>query len=501
MTLQDGLLSFQIKETIFLSSDKAGIGELKELELVPDVEIIENQKEVSITGCLQLHGKYEPVRGTAEESDGGADTLIAAMKFTPYQVDRREGGLFGSDEELAHRIPLNITIPSNRVKDIQEIYAIVDSFDYQLASPNRLVIEAELKIAGIAPADDAKQTEPEWEFVHVAQDQQDAENPSLDDIERKLSQLEQQIARKENEQQESAADLPEPYVKPYVVGYEQPSHEQPSQKQPATWKPSHFPPTYQPPAHLAETLQSQSYQPASYQPDAAESRQRFGDVSSEQEEAQHQTVSYRADETWESRNVTDDVQEESFAERETAGQVEQTEEPSAAESEEPAEQEVVSAVNEPEESSLEEETPAAVDAQQADESENAVETEKEMRVAIGSKQTQEERGSLNLTSIFAKATRTQEQPSAEVEESNSGSKESSGAKQTNSGTGEAMNNLASFVRNKEERYSTMKLCIIQRDETLESIAARYSLPVSKILEVNNLSSDQVSEGQILYIPV
>ena len=29
MALQDGLLSFAIKETIFLSSDRAGIGELQ----------------------------------------------------------------------------------------------------------------------------------------------------------------------------------------------------------------------------------------------------------------------------------------------------------------------------------------------------------------------------------------------------------------------------------------------------------------------------------------
>nr|WP_239565326.1 LysM peptidoglycan-binding domain-containing protein [Brevibacillus fulvus] len=46
----------------------------------------------------------------------------------------------------------------------------------------------------------------------------------------------------------------------------------------------------------------------------------------------------------------------------------------------------------------------------------------------------------------------------------------------------------------------MRLCIVQRNETLETIASRYALPVSKILEVNRLASDRLEEGQILYIP-
>jgi len=63
-----------------------------------------------------------------------------------------------------------------------------------------------------------------------------------------------------------------------------------------------------------------------------------------------------------------------------------------------------------------------------------------------------------------------------------------------------MQNLTSFVKSKEERSSQLKMCIIQRDETLEHIAQRYSMPVSKIVEVNRLATEQLVAGQILYIP-
>ena len=183
MTLHDELLSFQIRETVFLTSDRAGIGELKELELLPDVEIIENSQEISITGCLQLYGKYEPARSAQTEEAGGADTLLSAMKFTPFQLEEaQQAGSYGeSEHDLAHRIPLNITIPMSRIKEIGEIYAIVDSLDYELKTPVQLQIHAVLKLSGIVlkeqtEADAAPQEV--WDFVHLAgQDEQQEAEP------------------------------------------------------------------------------------------------------------------------------------------------------------------------------------------------------------------------------------------------------------------------------------------------------------------------------------
>jgi len=127
--------------------------------------------------------------------------------------------------------------------------------------------------------------------------------------------------------------------------------------------------------------------------------------------------------------------------------------------------------------------------------------EVELRVAISGKASREEPGNVNITSIFSQASRAKQEALAQEAESSSSSSRRKGmASSAAPTTTEAMQNLTSFVKSKEERSSQLKMCIIQRDETLEHIAQRYSMPVSKIVEVNRLATEQLVAGQILYIP-
>nr|WP_243865475.1 LysM peptidoglycan-binding domain-containing protein [Paenibacillus lupini] len=52
----------------------------------------------------------------------------------------------------------------------------------------------------------------------------------------------------------------------------------------------------------------------------------------------------------------------------------------------------------------------------------------------------------------------------------------------------------------ENEFRKIRVCIVQRDETLESIAVRYSLNPREILLYNGLNESSVAEGQLLYIP-
>lgn len=52
----------------------------------------------------------------------------------------------------------------------------------------------------------------------------------------------------------------------------------------------------------------------------------------------------------------------------------------------------------------------------------------------------------------------------------------------------------------EQSYTRLKMCIVQKDETLEAIAERYELHVTDIMRVNQLRTQEVSTGQIIYIP-
>ncbi|MFS0554386.1 LysM peptidoglycan-binding domain-containing protein [Brevibacillus sp. 179-C9.3 HS] len=494
MALQDGQLSFAIKETIFLSSDRAGIGELQELELVPDVEVLENDSYISITGCLQLVGKYEPIREAAEATGGEGESLVEAMTFTPFRQEASDQAFYGWEEQIGHRIPLNITIPLDRITEIGDIYAIVDSFDYKLESPHQMLIDADLKILGIVLGEKAEQveqietqaaapTEGTWEYAFAAGDDAEAytEQTSLDEIDQKLSVLEEELERQAMPASFESAESPSMFDTPAIAhsdedGYhgqfgevmeviEPDSHD--------TWETNTI-------SYDFDSQQSGSY-------DSSGSYESAGSSDSSGDQA------VLADEQEQLREVAENDQEQeelilAIHDQQTIDYTQVSNEPSEVSIEEESPEEVEVSI----ESEPEAEPVMAQPETEAD--------EVEVRVAISGKPSQEDKSRVNITSIFSQASRAKQEAMALEAESSSSTSRYGSSGQVNTSTVEAMQNLTSFVRKKEERSSQLKMCIIQKDETLEHISQRYSLPVSKIVEVNRLASEQLVAGQILYIP-
>jgi stage VI sporulation protein D len=61
--------------------------------------------------------------------------------------------------------------------------------------------------------------------------------------------------------------------------------------------------------------------------------------------------------------------------------------------------------------------------------------------------------------------------------------------------------LTKMLAGDEEAYSKLRMCIVQSGESLETIADRYRIQPSQLIRMNRLKGEDVSEGQILYIPV
>ncbi|MNV84491.1 Stage VI sporulation protein D [compost metagenome] len=58
-----------------------------------------------------------------------------------------------------------------------------------------------------------------------------------------------------------------------------------------------------------------------------------------------------------------------------------------------------------------------------------------------------------------------------------------------------------FVRGQEsDAFRKVRLCIVQREETLDSIAEKYQLSARELVLYNRLPGQTVEEGQVLYIP-
>jgi len=64
--------------------------------------------------------------------------------------------------------------------------------------------------------------------------------------------------------------------------------------------------------------------------------------------------------------------------------------------------------------------------------------------------------------------------------------------------------LTEFFARKDEttEQARLKVCIVQKGDTLDSLAERYDVSVPNLLRVNNLElNEDVYEGQVLYVPV
>lgn len=111
------------------------------------------------------------------------------------------------------------------------------------------------------------------------------------------------------------------------------------------------------------------------------------------------------------------------------------------------------------------------------------------------------------TQTFSEFFEKEEEKAEESEESPSSSYESSSPFEESSDESRSQQEvpqdaryLTNIFRNKEEQFARMRMCIVQEDETLISIAERYQIPPAHLSRANDLGDQDVSKGQILYIP-
>ncbi|WJH32534.1 hypothetical protein N6H14_19505 [Paenibacillus sp. CC-CFT747] len=139
MTEQRSGLRFDIYERVHLPDGLAGVRELEEAELVPHIQVSEERDYAVIKGHLFLSGRYAG-----------------------------DNGELGC--RLEHLIPVEITMPFNRVHRVEDIRVEIDQFDIDKLSDRSLNVTGVLSLHGIEMLDSSS---PAWEeaqdeevFVH-----------------------------------------------------------------------------------------------------------------------------------------------------------------------------------------------------------------------------------------------------------------------------------------------------------------------------------------------
>ncbi len=139
LSQEQNQLRFSVEESVWFQKGQE-VSDLLSISLDPDISIHEHDQYVSIRGALQLSGEYM----IAENATHSEQFEYANVRYV-NEVQTGEDGV----SILTHRFPVDITIPRNRIDNLEEVYVSIESFDYEIPDIKCLKLVADLSISGI----------------------------------------------------------------------------------------------------------------------------------------------------------------------------------------------------------------------------------------------------------------------------------------------------------------------------------------------------------------
>ncbi|MBD2844625.1 LysM peptidoglycan-binding domain-containing protein [Paenibacillus sp. IB182496] len=465
MLNQSNGLRFDVYERVHLPDDVAAIEELEEIELTPHIQATDRGQQVLLRGNLLLTGLYAP-QGEAGES-----------------------------QPLEHWIPVEITLPMSRVHRMEDITVEIDNFDVDLLSSRTLNITGVLSLGGLQVENTA--VEPIWQeepitAVHraaAADTAEPAESEAVGADDARAGEASE--TSEEPEYKAPPAPEPESELRGAASGSEPPAAAEPIAPTAQRDLPAASAPQEAPHEDPAPSLR----EPADGRPDGP-STEAPPPASSRPKEAAQANSGPMA---WTAFGERDE------RELPPTGGIPGLD-PSAAPEDPPAEtaQPLAEAVQAAEAAEPPNEwtTPAP-----AATPEDAPPQESEpqgMKIAFSGKRPesgQQEKEGVGIMTLLHSNRREQEARStaqqAEAQAQAAQVEEEAAALPG----GEEVEWKRLFLgREPENEFRTVRLCIVQREETLDAIATRYELNPREIALYNRLDDQTVNEGQILYIP-
>lgn len=421
-------LSFSIEESVWLNKGQE-VDEIVSLSLDPEITVQEIGDYVYIRGGLKLTGEYRS-NGNSNSTEEGSSSLYNQVAFRSIEeVTMNEDGT----GEIRHNFPIDVTIPKERINSLDDIYVLVEAFDYDLPERGCIQFTADVaitgmsagKIANVPPQASDSVTEPieygDRAFHYEAYTEAEPELVEVEEIEEPEESVIPISSEADQDEAEYEEEMDED--REQIVEYEEEIDEEREQEV----------------GGLEDYL-------AEFQEENRSEKEIEVELSEEIEKVEVIPVVPKIKIPSVSYGVIKDRPKQEVTEEVETTQLEQKQDKpykvlkSLAEDRPKAKQE------EPlEEESSTEEVRAEVEVIE-------VPLQEEVTEVMPAK----EENALYLTKMLTKG---------------------------------------------EEQFKKLKMCIIQEDETLDIIAARYHINQSTLIRMNSLNDGKVEEGQILYIPV
>lgn len=385
---QQSSLRFSLEESIWFKKGQE-VEELLSISLDPHITIQEQEQYILIRGSLDLSGEYLPSSVRDDDEAYEVDEILEASGKYVQMVESREKG----ELEFIHCFPVDVTIPKNRIENLEDIDVYVEAFDYAVPENACIRLNADLTITGIFG-------------------EQQVQTPVEEEL---YEPMYRAVDTMEEVEAEEAADVTMETVVP---------------------------------DYIEEPPREEEYDVFSLSPV-------YDEVEDEKEQEETEPFVLEGRVTPEEEEIPVQIQYESFPEPEAMRSEKMFELPEHELSESSEDQSYQHYVQESVQPPVQLPVQEVMEAEEEEEEESS--SSSEVEAAKKTKGKKKKYESISLTDFFA--------------------------------------------RKEEERGATLRVCIVQDGDTLDSIAEKYELTIPQLLRVNQLEANQdVYGGQVLYIP-
>lgn len=481
MSQEQAALSFELNESLFFRQGEE-VAEMIGISMEPLITIHPDSEYVQLRGVLQLEGEYR------KDAHGHADYM--PLEDQERHADRHVETVQEISDQLlsfSHRFPIEIAIPAERVPDLEDIKVRVESFDYVFPANDQLRVNAQVQVYGIEPLEQ-EESEPreepaDWAF--------DAEADAADPFAALMAKLSSSADHAPDDELDrfefTIFPAEEPEEEPQEAEKEESSPESSAAGRDLTEE--------------ADTEKDGKEDLTSARNAEQSAREEEGEPAQSQKQPESKDQANLQSEAV-SKPRQPEAKEEALPQEKPgrSGSKEAVEAPK---------------LNEDTVKKAEDEQPSEAQAGRKE----SVKKQKDEKPAAAEKETTQPSGPVSTAEQSAgdrPSEETAENSAAEQKET----KESSlAAKQSTSKKTEAkqrteteihaqaeqdqdnVGNLTDlFGGQTEETFTRMRLYIVQERDTLETIAERYQVPITRLLQHNQMDSENIGEGQLIYIP-
>jgi stage VI sporulation protein D len=145
LTTDSSVFTFELNESLFFEKGQE-VAELRGIALDPEISIQAYSEYISIKGVIELRGEYIKVVSGDEEQ---VDSLL---NFDDLHVKRYIEKVINVDDDIAeftHRFPIEISVPTYRVADLNDVTVSIEAFDYEIPEESQLKLYSTIAIHGI----------------------------------------------------------------------------------------------------------------------------------------------------------------------------------------------------------------------------------------------------------------------------------------------------------------------------------------------------------------